>query len=73
VSVVDINNGMQSDSISSSESAVFVTTGSISSTNNISSLLCEFLCCDNSISELSGADEDEKDYIQKRRSFYSVN
>ena len=69
MSVVDINNGMQSDSISSLESATFVTAESLSSSNNVSSLPFELMCSDNSVSEPSRADEDEKDYIQKRKEF----
>ena len=60
VSVIDINNGMLSDSKSNSELAMFVAAESLSSSNNVSSLLFESICSDNSVSEPSRADEDEK-------------
>ena len=69
MSVVDINNGMQSDSMSISGSAMFVTAESLSSCNNISSLPFELMCSDNSVSEPSRADEDEKHYTHKRKEF----
>ena len=67
MSAADINNGLQSDSISSSKSATFVTAESLTSCTNASSLPFQLMCSDNNVLEPSKADEDEKDYIQKRK------
>ena len=64
MSVVDTNKRMHNDSISSSESATFVTIESLSNSNNVSSLLFESMCSDNCVSEPSRADKDEKEYTQ---------